>query len=157
MINYYCHNPISRICFWWYALCARYELRLLPAIIQQSPADENSSGRNLRRNLWTKTLQADVSGKCSSIKVFWHFRPTDSASKRWSVLASDSRQPYAGEWTKWVFSLSLLSYYKYTSLHSLLCQGYKPINATANGKTHSDLIRILYVWIIIEIMKAKIF
>ena len=35
------------------------------------------------------------------------FRPKDSASKRCadallhSVLASDSGQPYAGEWTKW--------------------------------------------------------
>ena len=29
-----------------------------------------------------------------------HFRPKDSASKRCTVLASDSGQSYAGEWTK---------------------------------------------------------
>ena len=33
----------------------------------KSPAKKNSSGRNLRRNLRTKTPQAEASGKCATI------------------------------------------------------------------------------------------
>ena len=36
----------------------------------KSPAEENSSGRNLRRNLWTKTPQAEASGKCATTIFF---------------------------------------------------------------------------------------
>ena len=66
---------------------------------------------------------------------FFPFSPESQRSpltaRCWQAIA-DSHTPASGR--NKVFSLSLLSYYKYTSLHSLLCQGYKAINATANGK-----------------------
>ena len=55
----------------------------------------------------------------SRVVVTSHFRPKDSASKRCtdamlhSVLASDSGQPYAGEWTKWRVTLVVVRIYKY--------------------------------------------
>ena len=65
---------------------------------------------------------------------YFPFSPESYSAHRshcWQAIA-DSHTPASGR--NEVFSLSLLSYYKYTSLHSLICQGYKAINATANGK-----------------------
>ena len=73
-------------------------LNFFASIFLPLPSPSNKAG-------WAFTVN------CSEINISdlhesRHFRPKDSASKRctdiwcWQVLASDSGQPYAGEWTK---------------------------------------------------------